>query len=51
MIVARTHAGLDVRQRGCMAGEIRLLRQIPHGRTRLNEAAALVRLDDAGNYF
>ena len=48
MIVAGAEAGLDIGQRRLVIAEIRLLRQIADGRTRLHEAAAAIGLDEAG---
>ena len=47
-IVARSEPRLDISERRRMAGEVRLLRQIADGRARLREAAAAVRLGEAG---
>ena len=47
-VVAGAEAGLDIGERGGMPCEIRLLRQIADGRARLREAAAAVRLGEAG---
>ncbi len=48
VVVAGAEACFDIGQRGGEAGEIRLLRQIADGRTRLHEAAAAVGFDQAG---
>ena len=47
-IVARSEPRLDISERRGIAGEVRLLRQIADGRARLREAAAAVRLGEAG---
>ena len=47
-IVARREPGLDVGQGGGKAGEIGLLRQIADGGSRLQEAAAGIRLHQPG---
>ena len=47
-VVAGPKARLDIGERSGVAREVRLLRQITDGRTRLNKAAAAVRLDRAG---
>jgi hypothetical protein len=47
-IVARSEPRLDISERRRMVGEVRLLRQIADGRARLREAAAAVRLGEAG---
>jgi hypothetical protein len=51
MIVARPEAGFDISQRGRVVPKVRLLRQIADGGARLHEAAAAVRLDQAGCDF
>jgi hypothetical protein len=48
VVVALGHAGLDEGQRGGEAGEIGRLRQIAHGRRRLQETRAAIGLDLAG---
>ncbi len=48
MVVAGAEAGLDIGQRRLVVAEVRLLRQIADGGAGLHEAAAAVRLDEAG---
>jgi hypothetical protein len=48
VVIARAETGFDIGKRGGVACEIGLLRQIADGRAGLHEAAAAVRLDEAG---
>ena len=47
-VVGRSKAGFDIGERRCGGAEIRLLRQVAHGRARLDEARAAVLFDQAG---
>ena len=49
--VARPQSGFDIRERRGEAGEIRLLGQIAHQRSRLYENRAAVGLDQAGRHL
>ncbi len=48
-IVSRSEARLDEGEGGGKGAEIRLLREISHGRTRLQEPRAAIRLQEAGS--